>query len=204
MFSGAIVSCEKRQVEKLEPMNQQEMDAMLEAMLFAAGEAVSVQKLAAVLEWEPVKMKEWMDGFMSRYNYRRGGLRVIRLEQSYQICTRSEHFEMIQKLLSPASAPELSRAALEVLSIVAYHQPVIKSVIEQVRGVDCSGVINKLLARDLIEEKGRHPSPGKPILYGTTQEFLRCFGLSSLEELPGADLLAGMEQITLEQMKQDV
>lgn len=187
----------------MEPMDQQELDAMLEAMLFAGGEAVSVQRLAAALEQEPVKMKELMDGFMSRYNYKRSGLRIIQLEESYQICTRSEHFDAIQRLLSPASSPELSRAALEVLSIVAYHQPVIKSVIEQVRGVDCSGVINKLLARDLIEERGRHPSPGKPILYGTTQEFLRCFGLSSLEELPGTDLLAGMEQLTMEQMKQE-
>lgn len=187
----------------MEQMDQPELDSMLEAMLFAAGTAVSVQKLASALEEEPLKMQEIMNGFMSRYNYKRGGLRIIQLEESYQICTRSEHFEPIQRLLSPAASPDLSRAALEVLSIVAYHQPVIKSVIEQVRGVDCSGVINKLLARDLIEERGRHPSPGKPILYGTTQEFLRCFGLSSLDELPGTDLLAGMEQITLEQMKQE-
>lgn len=177
---------------------QQERDAMLEAMLFAAGEPVSVQRLAAVLETEPAVMKEEMEGFAGRYNYKRSGLRIIQMEDSYQICTRSEHFEAVQKLLNPASSPDLSRAALEVLSVVAYHQPVIKSVIEQVRGVDCSGVINKLLARNLIEEKGRHPSPGKPILYGTTQEFLRCFGLRSIDELPCVDLLSGVEQLTME------
>ncbi len=187
----------------MEHMEQQELDSMLEAMLFAAGAPVSVQRFAVALEEDSLKMQELLDGFMSRYNYKHGGLRIIKLEDSYQICTRSEHFESIQILLNPAKSPDLSRAALEVLSIVAYHQPVIKSVIEQVRGVDCSGVINKLLSRDLIEERGRHPSPGKPILYGTTQEFLRCFGLSSLEELPGTDLLAGMEQLTLEQMKQE-
>lgn len=187
----------------MEPMTQQELDSMFEAMLFAAGTPVSVQRFAAALEEEPLKMQGILDDFMSRYNYKHGGLRIIKMEDSYQICTRSEHFESIQVLLNPAKSPDLSRAALEVLSIVAYHQPVIKSVIEQVRGVDCSGVINKLLSRDLIEERGRHPSPGKPILYGTTQEFLRCFGLTSLEELPGVDLLAGMEQMTLEQMKQE-
>lgn len=187
----------------MEQMEQQELDAMLEAMLFAAGTPVSVQRLSVALEEEPVKMQEIMNGFLSRYNFKRGGLRIVRLEDSYQICTRSEHFDSIQNLLNPATSPDLSRAALEVLSVVAYHQPVIKSVIEQVRGVDCTGVINTLLSRNLIEERGRHPSPGKPILYGTTREFLRCFGLSSLEELPGTDLLAGMEQLTLEQLKQE-
>lgn len=184
----------------MEQMTVQELDAMFEAMLFAAGMPVSIQKFATALEEEPLKMQEMLDGFMSRYNYKHGGLRIIQLEDSYQICTRSEHFDSIQTLLNPAKSPELSRAALEVLSIVAYHQPVIKSVVEQVRGVDCSGVINKLLSRNLIEERGRHPSPGKPILYGTTQEFLRCFGLSSIDELPGVDLLAGMEQVTLEHL----
>lgn len=176
---------------------------MFEAMLFAAGTPVSVQKFATALEAEPLQMQEMLDGFMSRYNYKHGGLRIIQLEDSYQICTRSEHFDSIQTLLNPAKSPELSRAALEVLSIIAYHQPVIKSVVEQVRGVDCSGIINKLLSRNLIEERGRHPSPGKPILYGTTQEFLRCFGLSTIDELPGVDLLAGMEQVTLEHLGQN-
>ena len=171
-----------------------ELCNVIEAMLFAAGGPVKGTKLAEVLEISEGKIESVMAEFLSEYNYRRTGLHIIRIEDCYQICTRTEHFEPIRKLLLPTKYPDLSKAALEVLSIVAYNQPVIKSVIEQVRGVDCSGVINKLLSRDLIEERGRHNSPGKPILYGTTQEFLRCFGLSSIDELPGVDVLAEMVQ----------
>lgn len=162
----------------------------IEAMLFAAGNPVKGKAIAEVLGIEDEQ--ELMEGFLSEYNFKKTGLKVIRIEDSYQLCTRTEYYEEIRELLLPTKYPDLSRAALEVLSIVAYNQPVIKSVIEQVRGVDCSGVINKLLLRDLIEERGRHNSPGRPILYGTTQEFLRCFGLSSLDELPGVEVLAEM------------
>ncbi len=179
-----------------------ELFNVIEAMLFAAGNPVACEKIASVLDIPQEKMTGIMQEFLSEYNYRKTGLRIIRIEDSYQICTRTEHFEQIQDLLLPTKYPDLSKAALEVLSIVAYNQPVIKSVIEEVRGVDCSGVINKLLSRDLIEERGRHNSPGRPILYGTTQEFLRCFGLSSIDELPGSDVLAEMvqesEQLSME------
>lgn len=173
----------------------------IEAMLFASGEPVSVLKMSEALDIPKDELSGIMDEFLSEYNYRKSGLRVIKMDDSFQLCTRTEYFEPIRKLLLPSRYPDLSRAALEVLSIVAYNQPVIKSVIEQVRGVDCSGVINKLLSRELIEERGRHPSPGRPIMYGTTQEFLRAFGLSSIDDLPGVDVLAEMvnasEQLTI-------
>ena len=179
-----------------------ELHNTIEAMLFAAGNPVKISKIAEVLELPEDGAEKIMSDFFSEYNFRKTGLRIIRIEDCYQICTRTEHFESVRKLLLPTKYPDLSKAALEVLSIVAYNQPVIKSVIEQVRGVDCTGVINKLLSRDLIEERGRHNSPGKPILYGTTQEFLRCFGLSSIDELPGVDVLADLalesEQLAME------
>lgn len=179
-------------------MDFKEIESAMEALLFAAGEPVSISHIAEALELEKEDARAIMDRFMSDYNYRRGGLRILKLEDNYQIATRPEHRDVIRKLLEPASNPELSRAALEVLSIVAYNQPIIKSLIEQVRGVDCSGVLNKLLARNLIEERGRHHSPGKPILYGTTKEFLRCFGLSSIQDLPGVDMLSAMEQVKID------
>lgn len=173
----------------------------IEAMLFAYGEPVSLSKLSEALDVPADELSEIMNEFLSEYNYKKSGLRVIKIEDCYQLCTRTEYFEPVRKLLLPTKYPDLSRAALEVLSIVAYNQPVIKSVIEQVRGVDCTGVINKLLSRELIEERGRHQSPGRPIMYGTTQEFLRAFGLSSIDDLPGADVLAEMvnasEQLTI-------
>ncbi len=175
----------------------------IEAMLFAAGELVQCSKIADVLEKSEEEMTDIIDEFVSEYNFKRSGLRIIKIDKSYQICTRAEYFEPIRRLLLPTKYPDLSRAALEVLSVVAYNQPVIKSVIEEVRGVDCSGVINKLLSRDLIEERGRHNSPGRPILYGTTQEFLRCFGLTSLDDLPGVDVLSEMVQ-QAEQLSMDV
>ena len=180
-----------------------ELHNSIEAMLFASGNPVKISGIANVFEISEEDAEKLMSEFLSAYNFRNTGLRIIKIEDSYQICTRTEHFDVIRKLLLPTKYPDLSKAALEVLSIVAYNQPVIKSVIEQVRGVDCSGVINKLLSRELIEERGRHNSPGKPILYGTTQEFLRCFGLSSIDELPGVDVLADMVQAS-EQLAMEI
>ena len=181
--------------------DKNELFNTIEAMLFASGDPVSVSSLAEALEIDKDELSVIMEEFTSEYNYKKSGLHVIRINNSYQLCTRTEYVEPIRKLLLPTKYPDLSRPALEVLSIIAYNQPVIKSVIEQVRGVDCSGIINKLLSRDLIEERGRHNSPGRPILYGTTQEFLRAFGLSSIDDLPGADALSEMinasEQLTI-------
>lgn len=173
-------------------MEKKEIFNTLEAMLFASGEPVTVLKIASVLDMDKNEAQILLEEFSGEYNYRKSGLHVIKMDDCYQLCTRTEYFEPVRKLLLPAKYPDLSRAALEVLSVIAYNQPVIKSVIEQVRGVDCSGVINKLLSRDLIEERGRHNSPGRPIMYGTTYEFLRAFGLSSIDDLPGVDVLAEM------------
>ena len=123
------------------------------------------------------------------YNYSRRGIHIIRMDNSYQMCTRGEYFEYISRLAEPPRKQNLSNAALEVLSIVAYKQPVTRASIEHIRGVNCDYIVNRLIERNFIEEKGRLDAPGRPILFGTTQHFLRSFGISDLQELPEFDSL---------------
>lgn len=158
--------------------------AAVEAMLFAAGEPVEVDKMAAVLDTESDKIIETVGTLKADYESRQSGLRILKMGSSYQLCSAKEYIDIIRALLELKKNTPLSQAALEVLAIVAYNQPVTKAFIEQVRGVDCSGVIRSLTEKLLIEEKGRLDLPGRPLLYGTTDNFLRCFSLESLDELP--------------------
>ena len=156
----------------------------VEAMLFAAGEPIEAEKIATVLEIKPEKVVEIAEKLQSEYLQRNSGIRILKLGESYQMCSAKEYIDYIRLLLELKKNTPLSQAALEVLAICAYNQPVTKAFIEQVRGVDCSGVIRSLTEKGLIEEKGRLDLPGRPLLYGTTENFLRCFGLESLEALP--------------------
>ena len=121
---------------------------------------------------------------MAEYNRPDRGVRILHLEDSYQMCTNSQYGGKVRAALEIRRNAPLSQAAMEVLAVIAYNQPVTKAFVEQVRGVDCSGVIGSLMTKGLIEERGRLELPGRPLLYGTTVNFLRCFGLSSPEELP--------------------
>lgn len=156
----------------------------LEAMLFAAGEPVEIDKAASVLEIETDEAAALADNLQKEYEKRNGGVRILKLGDSYQMCSAKEYINHIRALLELKKNTPLSQAALEVLAIVAYNQPVTKAFIEQVRGVDCSGVLRSLNEKELIEERGRLDLPGKPLLYGTTNNFLRCFTLQSLDDLP--------------------
>ena len=158
--------------------------AAIEAMLFASGEPVETDKIAAVLEIKPEKVAELCEQLKSEYESRNSGLIILKLGESYQLCSKKAYIDDIRMLLELKKNTPLSQAALEVLAIVAYNQPVTKAYIEQVRGVDCSGVIRSLSEKELIEEKGRLDLPGRPLLYGTTENFLRCFNLDSLDSLP--------------------
>ena len=158
--------------------------AALEAILFAGGENVPVSRICETLcisehelEAEILKLQEKLVSIDS-------ALEVIRLDDSYQLCAKKEYAGVIRKAFEIKKNAPLSSAALEVLSVIAYNQPVTRSYIEQVRGVDCSGVVSSLCAKGLIEEGGRLDLPGRPLLYVTTPVFLRTFGLSSLDELP--------------------
>ncbi len=165
-------------------MNAKEMTAALEAMLFASGEPLEISRMAQVLECDIGQIENLLLGLSNELNERGSGLCVCKLGDKYQMCSRSQYAPLLRELLDLKRNTPLSPAAFEVLAVVAYNQPVTKSFVEQVRGVDCSGVISTLCQRGLIEEKGRLELPGRPLIYGTTAHFLRCFCVSELDELP--------------------
>lgn len=164
--------------------NKNNVIARLEAMLFACGDPVEASRLADVLELDVESVTKMLSCLSDTYEERNSGLRLIRVDGKYQICTREEYGDDVRKLLEIKKNTPLSQAAFEVLAIIAYNKTVTKSFIEQIRGVDCSGSISNLVQKGLIEEKGRLDLPGRPLVYGTTDRFLRCFSLSSLEDLP--------------------
>lgn len=165
-------------------MESSGLRATIEAMLFAGGDPVSCERMAGVLG---VSM-DTIDSVCSELNefYEESGsaLRVVKLGKQYQISTRDDYAPIIRTLLDLKKDAPLSNAAMEVLAVIAYNEPVTKNFVERVRGVDCSGVVNTLLARGLIEERGRLDLPGRPMQYATSPNFMRCFGLESMGELP--------------------
>lgn len=156
----------------------------IEAMLFASGEPVEASKLAEVLDIDIETVEKMLGHLSALYDERSSGLMIIRIDNKYQICTREKYSEEVRKLMEIKKNTPLSNAAFEVLAVIAYNKTVTRSFIEQVRGVDCSGPISSLVQKGLIEEKGRMDLPGRPLIYGTTDRFLRCFSLNSLEDLP--------------------
>ncbi len=164
--------------------NKNNVLARLEAMLFACGDPVEASRLADVLELDVESVTKMLSSLGDSYEERESGLRLIRIDGKYQLCTREEYAQDVRKLLEIKKNTPLSQAAFEVLAIIAYNKSVTKSFIEQIRGVDCSGSISNLVQKGLIEEKGRLDLPGRPLVYGTTDRFLRCFSISSLDDLP--------------------
>lgn len=165
-------------------MNDIETQAIVEAILFASGDPLEIARIAEALDTDIETAIIELEKFESSLEERRSGLTLLRLDDKYQLCTRTEYADKIRAILEIRRNTPLSSAALEVLAVVAYNQPITKSYIEQVRGVDCSGVISTLSQKGLIEECGRLELPGRPLLYATTPDFLRCFCISSLSELP--------------------
>lgn len=166
-------------------MNKTEnLISSLEAMLFAAGDPVEAGKLADVLELDIEMVEKLLGTLGAQYDERNSGLMLIRIDNKYQLCTREVFSENVRKLMEIRKNAPLSNAAFEVLAIIAYNKTVTRSFIEQVRGVDCSGPVSSLVQKGLIEEKGRLDLPGRPLIYGTTDRFLRCFSLNSLDDLP--------------------
>ena len=161
-----------------------QMEAIIEAVLFTMGESVETLKLALAIEQDVVTTAKIVRNMMDKYNNSDRGIKIIELEDSFQMCTKAEYYEQLIKVASQPKRHILSEAALETLSIVAYKQPVTRIEIEQIRGVKCDYAVNKLIEYNLIQELGRLDAPGRPILFGTTEEFLRSFGLTSVEDLP--------------------
>ena len=165
-------------------MEREKLKSSVEAVLFASGTPVEEERIAQALEVSAGLVSELCDELAEDYRKRESGIRIVKLAGSRQMCSVEEHADVIRTVMDLKKNTPLSQAASEVLAVIAYNQPVTKAFVEQVRGVDCSGVVASLVARDLIEEKGRLELPGRPLVYGTTEHFLRCFNISSLDELP--------------------
>lgn len=180
-------------------MDLKEIESAIEAILFAAGEPVGVERLCLALGIDRATVDAVAQKLMDTYSYERRGLRLLRLDASYQLASAPEYAELIRRTFESRKPAKLSPPALEVLAIIAYYQPTTRAYIDQVRGVDSAYTVGLLLDRELIEECGRLAVPGRPILYRTTTGFLRTFGLSSLEELPELPAPApGEGQISME------
>lgn len=165
-------------------MELEELQRAIEAILFASGERVEISRLCMTLEVDEDEIIAASDALADELSFNRRGIRIIRLEKGYQMVSSGEMADYITKALETRKPPKLSSSQLETLTIIAYYQPATKAMVEQIRGVDSSYSVGALLNKKLIEEAGRLNVPGRPILYKTTPDFLRTFGLSSLEELP--------------------
>ncbi|MBQ9849457.1 MAG: SMC-Scp complex subunit ScpB [Clostridia bacterium] len=165
-------------------MTNEQIRAACEAILFASGEPLECARIAEALELDMDTVSGALWELARILDERGSGICLLRLGSKYQLCSRVEYAQQVRSVLDIKKNAPLSPAAFEVLAVVAYNQPVTKAYVEQIRGVDCSGVISTLCQKGLLEEKGRLDLPGRPLLYGTTPDFLRCFCISSLSELP--------------------
>lgn len=161
-----------------------ELDAAVEGILFAAGEPIHIDRICLALDLDKLSVQQILQRLGDYYAFERRGIRLVRMEDSYQLCSAPDYADAIRRAFEVRKPAKLSQPALEALTIIAYYQPATKAYVEQLRGVDSSYSISALLTKKLIEECGRLNVPGRPILYRTTPDFLRTFGLSSLEELP--------------------
>ncbi len=179
-------------------MEQTELQRAIEAILFAAGERLEISRMAAVLEADPKDVETAADALANDYAFERRGIRILKLDKGYQMVSSGEMADYVAKALETRKPPKLSGSQLETLTIIAYYQPATKAMVEQIRGVDSSYSVGALLNKKLIEEAGRLNVPGRPIQYKTTPDFLRTFGISSLEELPPIEKVSFGEPVVEE------
>ncbi len=177
-------------------MDRTKAKAVIEAVLFTMGESVEISRLADVIEEDVKTTKAIIKEMQESYEQEERGILLTQFENAVQLCTKSDMYEYLIKIAKQPRKMTLTDTVLETLSIIAYKQPVTRVEIERVRGVSCDHAINKLLEYDLIMELGRLDAPGRPLLFGTTEQFLRCFGVGSLEELPE------MNPVQIEEFKQ--
>ena len=180
-----------------------ELQRAIEAILFAAGEPVEISRLSMTLEADEADIVQAADQLADQLAFNRRGVRILRLETGYQMVSSGEMADYVTKALETRKPPKLSSSQLETLTIVAYYQPATKAMVEQIRGVDSSYSVAALMNKKLIEEAGRLNVPGRPILYKTTPDFLRTFGLSSLEELPPIEKVDFGEPVVAEEAAQE-
>ena len=182
-------------------MEQNDLQRALMAVLFAAGEPVAASRLAESLQVDESEIHRECEALMSTLSFNRSGIRIVRLENAYQMCSSAEMAEYVTKTLETRKPPKLSPSQLETLTVIAYYQPATKAYVETIRGVDSAYSVSALLTKKLIRECGRLNVPGRPILYETTPDFLRVFGLESLADLPDiekVDIAVKKEQLQLD------
>jgi len=165
----------------------QKTEAAIEAILFTMGESVELSKIAKAIEHDTETTRKLINDMMLRYEEENRGIRIIELENAYQLCTKQEYYDCLVRLALQPKKAVLTEVMLETLSIIAYKQPVTKIEIEKIRGVKCDHAVNKLIEYNLVQELGRLDAPGRPLLLGTTEDFLRNFGVQSTSDLPMVD-----------------
>ncbi len=178
-------------------MELEQLQRAIEAILFASGERMDISRLSAVLETDPADIEQAADELANLYAFERRGIRILKLEKGYQMVSSGEMADYVTKAMETRKPPKLTSSQLETLTIIAYYQPATKAMVEQIRGVDSAYSVAALMNKKLIEEAGRLNVPGRPIQYKTTSDFLKTFGLSSLEELPPIEKISFGEPIEL-------
>lgn len=184
----------------METLEMKEIESAIEAIVFASGEPVAVDRICMALELDRETVEKLLHQLADQYAYDRRGVRLLHIEDSWQMCSAPEYGDMIRKTFEIRKPAKLSQPALEVLTIVAYYQPATRAYVDQIRGVDSAYTMGLLLERGMIEECGRLQVPGRPHLYRTTKQFLRAFHLNSLEDLPEIPDLAAEGQMRLNEL----
>lgn len=169
-------------------MEDKEIEAVIEGLLFAAGDVLPLDKIADVIELDKKTTMSILNRMIDTAKSPGRGILIREINGGYQLCTKMEHYEYVKKLFEPRQKQGLSQAAFETLAIIAYNQPITRAKLEHIRGVNSDSAVTKLLERNLIREAGRLDAPGKPILYESTEEFLRCFGFKSISDLPTLEI----------------
>jgi len=185
----------------MDTLEMKEIEAAIEGILFASGEPVSIDRICVAMDMDKPTVELVLQKLMDFYAYERRGIRLLRMEDSYQLCSAPDYAELIRKAFEIRKPAKLSQPALEVLTIIAYYQPTTRAYVDQIRGVDSSYTVGLLLERHLIEECGRLQVPGRPRLYRTTQAFLRAFHLNSLDDLPEMPVMDGDGQMRLDEIE---
>ena len=183
--------------KRMDEMEIKKLQGVIEAILFTMGESVELERIAAAIEHDEETTRKLINGLMDQYAEEGRGIRIIELDRSYQMCTKKEMYEYLIRIAKQPKRYVLTDVLLETLSSIAYKQPVTKLEIEKIRGVKSDHAVNKLVEYGLVEEVGRLDAPGRPLLFGTTEEFLRRFSVQSLDELPTLD------PVRMEQFKEE-
>lgn len=170
--------------ERYETVEISKLEGIIEAILFTMGESVELRKIAAAIEHDEATTRKIIHQMMDKYAAQDRGIRIVELEDSFQMCTKTEMYEYLIRIAKQPKRYALTDVQLETLSIIAYKQPITKAEIEKIRGVSCDHAVSKLVEYNLVNEVGRLDAPGRPMLFGTTEEFLRSFGVHSIDELP--------------------